>query len=45
MDARSLQSGRDTQLERAVVELMKMIDRDMPDINAPAFPRPAETVD
>jgi tricorn protease len=42
MDARSLQAGRDPQLERAVEELMKMIDEDMLDIKAPAFSRPAE---
>ena len=45
MDARSLQAGRDPQLERAVAELMKLIDEDMLDIKAPAFPRPAEAGD
>ncbi|MFV0484385.1 MAG: PDZ domain-containing protein [Bacteroidales bacterium] len=41
-DAKSLEAGRDPQLERAVKELMKDIkDKDVKDITPPPFPKPA----
>ena len=42
MDAKSLDSGRDPQLERAVKELMSQIDEDMLKIDRPQFPQPAK---
>ncbi|MFY0690085.1 MAG: PD40 domain-containing protein [Cyclobacteriaceae bacterium] len=41
-DAQSLKNGRDPQLERAVEELMKLIDEDMLQIEQPAFSTPAK---
>ena len=41
-DARSLQEGRDPQLERAVQEVMSLLKtRGLPEIVPPPFPRPA----
>jgi tricorn protease len=41
-DARALEQGRDPQLERAVEELMKMLDRKTPlDASPPAYSTPA----
>jgi len=42
MDAKSLEAGRDPQLERAVEELMKLIDQDLLKIERPQFPKPAK---
>ena len=42
MDAKSLDSERDPQLERAVEELMKQIDEDMLKIEQPEFSEPAK---
>ncbi|MGK7389503.1 MAG: S41 family peptidase [Candidatus Cyclobacteriaceae bacterium M2_1C_046] len=40
-DAQSLAKGRDPQLERAVAEVMKLIDDEHVEISAPEFPTPA----
>lgn len=42
MDAKSLEAGRDPQLEKAVEELMKQIDQDLLKIERPQFPKPAK---
>jgi tricorn protease len=42
MDAKSLDAGRDPQLERAVEELMKQIEEDMLKIDRPQFSQPAK---
>ncbi len=41
IDLKSLVEGRDPQLERAVEELMKMIDEEMLKIERPVFSKPA----
>ena len=42
IDLKSLIEGRDPQLERAVEELLKVIDEEMLKIERPEFPTPAE---
>ncbi len=43
-DAKSLQQGRDPQLERAVKELLSMLEKHpQKEVKAPAYPKPAQT--
>lgn len=43
-DAKSLQAGRDPQLEKAVQELLKTLSNNpAPEIRVPEFPKPAQT--
>lgn len=43
-DAKSLQQGRDPQLERAVKEVLSMLEKQpAKEVKAPAYPKPAQT--
>lgn len=43
-DSLSLSKGKDPQLERAVVEVLKLIDDEQVEITAPEFPTPAKKI-
>jgi tricorn protease len=43
-DAKSLQAGRDPQLERAVQEVLKLLSqKPTPEIKVPDYPTPVKT--
>jgi tricorn protease len=43
-DAKSLQQGRDPQLERAVKEVLSMLEKQpAKEVKVPVYPRPVET--
>jgi hypothetical protein len=43
-DAKSLHQGRDPQLERAVKEVLSMLEKQpQKEVKAPAYPKPAQT--
>jgi tricorn protease len=43
-DAKSLQHGRDPQLERAVKEVLSRLEKQpQKEVKAPAYPKPAQT--